>query len=608
MKDGPLRSLARADPPSRPIQSLQLPQRQAGMCSLSLFLARAVTVAVVDLSIASSIRPLINSTTPTHRDGMALLLSPGKLVLLAVHFAVNGDIDSLTTLAARHGTILRKDLLLRILLTYLPETLPSSHYVAFLQHLETANFPDPADHDVDCSSVEGLADDAAAKKVRKLRLLPLTSPETPADTADDTLSLFLLGRSYKVDEEAGLLNELPALLLPFLDHSPCVRTLLVSTILPLLRRNCEYHPHDPVPYTLQGFQQLPDRVAVNLLLSQTGAQEAGLPVVGRDLRGLIGPWLSWEKRWKHGGNTTISAGDPSGVEDPCPGWDEVLRWLTTQASKNWKVAVSAIQQWDGPGDADLAGWGSAELSNDQRHHLEQSYARAALASAYLIPDPSTDALDGAYSIVSKVGTLRGLEPVSPLTDQGADSGVSARNATYMRNDMLAPSNPLTSPTDASVAFLQALIQSAHILTKAGHPCTIRRAGELALLRDEREQKAEAAKLIHAICSHGPKTDDKFWLKARSEILWLRNWGTEGGWFAEGLPCGIFSQVKLGFLEVEILRALVSNTRQSAIALSTKVTNKRRLYACTEHLRRCAGPAPGQEAVARRALRCRHDCL
>jgi hypothetical protein len=523
---------------------------------------------------------------------MALLLSPGKLVLLAVHFAVNGDIDSLTTLAARHGTILRKDLLLRILLTYLPETLPSSHYVAFIQQLESANFPDTANHDVDCSSVEGVADDAAAKKVRKLRLLPLATPDAPAETADDILSLFLLSRSYRVDEEAGLLNELPALLLPFLDHSPCVRTLLVSTILPLLRRNCEYYPHDPIPYTLQGFQQLPDRVAVNLLLSQTGTQEAGLPLVGRDLRGLIGPWLSWDKRWKHGEHTTSSAGNLSGVDDPCPGWDEALRWLNTQASKNWKVAVNVIQQWDGPGDADLGGCEVAEPSNDKRHHLEQSYARAALASAYLIPEASIEALDGAYNIVANISALRGLEPASPFTDQGADHGMSARNATYMRNDMLAASNPLTSPTGASVAFLQALIQSAHILTKTGHPCTIRRAGELALLRDEREHKAEAAKLIHAIGPHGPKTDDTFWLKARSEILWLRDWGTKDGWFAEGLPCGIFSQVKLDFLEVEILRALVSNTRKSAVALPARGINERRLYTCTEHLRRCARPAPG----------------
>ncbi|KAL2197477.1 Sec39 domain-containing protein [Corynascus similis CBS 632.67] len=502
---------------------------------------------------------------------MALLLSPAKLVLLAVHCAVNGDVDTLATLAARHGAVLKKDLLLRILLTYLPETLPSSHYTDLVQRLETGLFPDTADAQIDCSPVEHLAEDDAAKRVRKLRLVPLTLPEDSQGASEDALTLFLLRRTYKVDEEAGLIDELPALLLPFLDHSPCLRTLLVSTILPLLRRNCEYYPHEPVPFTLRDFERLPDSVAVNSLLSRTGTHDADLSLVGRDLRGLVAPWLSAEKRWKQGthdaGSTEAASEEDGGL---CPGWDQVLRWLTTKASKDWKVAVSVIQQWDGPRDADLGGWGSVELSDSHQDHLEQSYARAALASAYLIPEASLESLDGAYNIVAKVAKIRGLDPVSPLasalavlpplTEQIPDDITSLKNTAHMRNDLLAPSNHLTAPTDASVAFLQALILSAHILTKAGCPCTVRRAGELALLRDEREQKAEAAKLIHSLSNNGPKTDDKFWIKARNEILWLRDWGAEDGWSAEGTPCGIFGQVKRDFLEVEILRALLSNTR------------------------------------------------
>ncbi|KAK3308747.1 Sec39 domain-containing protein [Chaetomium strumarium] len=500
---------------------------------------------------------------------MTLVLSPAKLVLLAVHFAVSGDVASLATLAARHNTVLRKDLLLRILLTYLPETIPSSHYVDLIQNLESGTFPDTASQEVNVSSVEGLAEDDAAKRVRKLRLRPLRLPDAPVEEPEDALSLFLLRRAYNVDEEAGLLDELPALLLPFLDHSPCIRTLLVSTILPLLRRNCEYYPQEPIPYALQGFQQLPDRVAVNLLLSQTGIRQGDLSLVGRDLRGLIGPWLSDGKRWKPRQDAT---GEPRGGEAVCPGWEEVLRWLTNHASKNWKVAVSAIQQWDGPSDADLSCWDSVQWTDDQRDHLEQSYAQAALASAYLIPEASLEALDGAYSIVAKVARIRGLESVSPLasalavlpplTEQIPEDIMSARNVTCMRNDVTAPSNILTTPSDSSTVLLQALILSAHVLTKAGSPCTVRRAGELALLRDERDQKAEATKLIHYISNNGPKTDDQFWVRARNEILWLRDWGAEDGWSPDGVPRGIFSQVKREFLEVEILKALLSNTRYS----------------------------------------------
>ncbi|KAK3378488.1 Sec39 domain-containing protein [Podospora didyma] len=506
---------------------------------------------------------------------MALLLSPAKLVLLAVHLSVKADIDSLTALAARHGTLFRKDLILRIILTYLPETLQSKKYVRFIEQLETGAFPETvtAQH-IDYSAVEALTDDEAAKKVRKLHLLPLNLADIPGEATDDATTLFLLRRSYRVDEEAGLLDELPSLLLPFLDHSPCIRSLMVSTILPLLRRNCEYYPQEPISYTLLGFQQLPDRVAVNLLLSQTGLREADLALVGRDLKGMVGPWLYNEKRWKetkrcqsYGSVPGPQDGDGAN-DDLCPGWEQVLQWLTAHASKNWKVAVSAIEQWDGPGDVDLGGWSVMWLSDQEQDHLEQSYARAALASAYLIPEASVKALEGAYSIVAKITSLLDQDPASPLpsslamlpplADQITGTITSARNAAYMRNDLLVASNLLTSPSKTSTTFLRALILSALLLTRAGSPCTLRRAGELSLLRDEREQKSEANKLIHAL---GPNTDDKFWIKARNEILWLRDWGAEDGTSSsDDQPKGVFSQLKKEFLEVEILKALLGNTR------------------------------------------------
>jgi len=506
---------------------------------------------------------------------MALLLSPAKLVLQAVHFAVKADVPSLTSLAARHDMVLRKDLLLRILLTYLPETLPSSEYVNFVTNIENSDFPEgPESHAIDCSAVATLTEQAATKKVKRLRLLPLAPPDALPEVSQDATALFLLQRAYKVDEEAGLLTELPDLLLPFLDYSSCIRTLMVSSILPLLRRNYEFYPQEPIPYTLLGFQQLPDRVAVNLLLSQTGAHETNLPLVGRDLKCLVGPWLFNEARWKHKNTRPDSAGDVVADQSICQGWEQVLEWLTAHASKSWKVAVCAIEQWDGPGDVDLGDWGGAMwLSDEEQDHLEQRYARAALASAYLIPEASSEALEGAYRIVAKIAGLLDQEPISPLqsslamlpplAEKVTEVTAVARNTAYMRNDLLNNSNVLTAPNAASTAFLQALVLSAVVLSKAGLSCTVRRAGELALLQDEREQKAEASKLIHALANNGPKTDDKFWIKARNEILWLKDWGAEDAIAApETHARGIFGQVKKEFLEVEILKALLGNTRTS----------------------------------------------
>ncbi|KAK5662953.1 hypothetical protein OQA88_6365 [Cercophora sp. LCS_1] len=500
---------------------------------------------------------------------MALLLSPAKLVLLAVHLAVQADIEGLTALAARHDTVLRKELLLRIILTYVPETLRSGEYVPLIGQLEHGEFQETT-HEIDCSPVNGLTEEDAAKKVRKLRLLPLAFKDAPQEAIEDATTLFLLHRAYRVDDEAGLLDELPDLLVPFLDHSPCIRTLMVSAILPLLRRNCEYYPDDPISYTLLDFQQLSDRVAVNLLLSQTGARDTELPFVGRDLKSMIGPWLFSESRWKRK-RKAQGASESAEDDSVCPGWEQVLEWLTAQASKNWRVAVSAIEQWDGPGDVDLGGYGAMWFSDDEQDHLEQRYARAALASAYVIPEASQEALGGAYSIVAKISGLldqdmmaplqSALSILPPLAEHVIDTATAAGHATYMRNDLLDKKNILTSPTAASTTFLQALILSAILLTRSGAPCTLRRAGELALFQDEREQRAEAAKLIHALASKGPKTDDRFWIKSRNEILWLKDWGAEDvSTPSERKARGVFGQVKNEFLEVEILKALLSNTR------------------------------------------------
>jgi len=128
---------------------------------------------------------------------------------------------------------------------------------------------------------------------------------------------------------------------------------------------------------------------------------------------------------------------------------------------------------------------------------------------------------------------------------------------------LDESNVLTAPSRESAALLSALALSAFILTKAGSPCTVRRAGELALLRDEREQRAEAINCIHSIGSHGPKSDDKYWMRARNEILWLRDWGAEEDATSPSSLTGngVFGQVTKEFLETEILKALLANSRR-----------------------------------------------
>ncbi|KAH8652457.1 Sec39 domain-containing protein [Xylariales sp. PMI_506] len=496
---------------------------------------------------------------------MTTILSPPKVVLLAVHFATTADIDSLTSIALQYDKVLQKELLLRILLTCLPETIEASLYIPLLQRLESEVVEDQEERDdlkeISTASVEHFTDEEAAKKVRKLRLLPLVPPGA-IEATPDLLSQFIISRAHRVDEEAGLLAQLPDLVVPFLDHSPGIRTWMISALLPLLRRNYEYYHDSPISQTLSDFERLSDRAAVSQLLERTGIHDEDLPHIGRDLRGLIGPWLCNNARWKNG------------EEKSCPGWEQMLEWLTTQAFRSWKVAVKAIEQWDGPDDIDLGGYGSALLDEDQQSYLERRYARAALASAYLVPEPSVEALIGVNSIISKIMNLLGEDGcptlqvasslLSPQTELISEPIILSKNATYMRNDLLEESNILTSPTLLSTQLLHALTLSAFILTKDGAPCTVRRAGELAFLQDEREQQAEAVKLINTLRNNAPKTDDKYWIRARNELLWLRDWGAEEvAESSEDIRIqGVFGQLKKPFLEVECLKAFLASGRYS----------------------------------------------
>ena len=131
----------------------------------------------------------------------------------------------------------------------------------------------------------------------------------------------------------------------------------------------------------------------------------------------------------------------------------------------------------------------------------------------------------------------------------------------MRNGHLEDSNPLTNPDERSVRLLGALITSSFVLSKAGIPCSIRRAGDLLFLHDARDQKSEASKFLHAVASRGPKGDDTYWVHVRRDLLWLWSWEPfESMSTSKRTGNGIFGAVDRQFIETELLREILTATR------------------------------------------------
>lgn len=496
-------------------------------------------------------------------------LSPAKVVLLAVHFAAHADIDSLSAVVSTYPLVLRKDLVLRVLLTHLPETTEPDAYRGLLQGLETEDVQLPNDALVDTSSVEAISDNDASRRVKKLRLLTLTDLGTPPQSSDDHLTLFLFQRAYRIDEEAGLLSQLPTLLLPFGHHDPSLQAWITSAVLPLYRRACQYYKDPARTYTLRNFDNLPGATAVQYLLARTGEDEEGLQYVGRDLRGLISPWLQNEARWsiKDINNSQDSVGGESIV---CSDWELVLDWLIAQASTSWKTALAAFEQYDGPVDVDFGPNIDAIQRQDRQDYLRRTYAQSAMASLFLLAEPSEAALQRALRVVSKVWSMIGEAHPQELPGvaqtlpdlSSVDTLIDSTSTTFsMRNDLLSPANPLTVPGTTNTRLLHALASSALIATRLGLAWTIRKAGELALLQDAHDQKTELAKLTRTLSSSASRDDDNFWTRSRQEVLWLRDWKEQSSNRPQSDGCGVFGRIPRNDIDKEILRTLLLNGRE-----------------------------------------------
>lgn len=500
-------------------------------------------------------------------------MSPAKVLLLAVHLAAHADIEGLGQLSSQRPAVLRKDVLLRILLTHLPETTRPATYVGFLQEIAAGQPAQRPQVELDVSPVSALSEQQAAQKAKKLHLLQLQCPDAPAQSRGDALGLFLFQRACRMDMETGMLSQLPDLLVPFLSHSPDLRTWVVATVLPFVRRNSEYYAETAPALSLLEFQRLPGPDAIHHLLARTGHGKADQGHIGRDLRGLVGPWLYDEARWVETlEQDEASSGD--GHASPttvCPGWEQVAQWLTSQATRSWKLAVDVVEQWNGPADIYFGHGVSLTLSEPRQRYLDRSYARAALSSAYTIQEATVDSLAGLYRISIKIRSLLGhgqgdlplQDALSALPDMSiADAPTfgSAKTAAYMRNGLLRPQNPLTSASAAATGLLMALALSAFISTRLGVPCTVKRAGDLVFLRDEREQRGEVGRILRAVSNNAPRDDDDYWIRARREVLWLRCWCQEGPSPTSGAAGGIIATVPKQHIESEILKALLSKSR------------------------------------------------
>jgi len=527
---------------------------------------------------------------------MAEQLTDAQCILLAVDYATQSNIQALHDLVPITPLCLTPNLVLRILLTYLPESVSPPVYTTFIQELVSHLWLEQREpQTLDISSVADITDAAAQKKVKKLDLLELAPAGFPPHAPDDDLTSFLCHRSYRIDSEIGLLTLLPELFRPFLDRNDFVRAWFVSVALPLLRLQFEYYPDTDTAMSLKDFQDLDGKDGIDVLLSRTTHEKHKIisatdsqGTIARDLRGLVGPWmfghterkrrkLAWsqeERSETPQEERKISLAGVTEDDQTTHEWEYVFEWMVKKATNNFAMVTNAVEEWDGPGHVDLGGYldEKSYLDNDLRMKLDKQYAQCAFAACYAVEANNSETIDGAHGILVRLAQLLDFEPPPDLVTSVEELPKIDRHASLLHESkstvildpevLLDPNHPLTSPTLPTFMLLQMMVYSAYQLAGLGHSISISHITKFRFYSDEDEQMSMVQKVLHGL-SQGGKRDEHQWMTDRGRLLWLWNWNIDP---EEGAlrGAGPFGSIPRDALEKAILKCMLSTGNHTLV--------------------------------------------
>jgi hypothetical protein len=547
-------------------------------------------------------------------DGLSEL-SSGHIVLLYVHYASESNADALRALGAARGDVFgSKELPLRIILSYFPESAEPALYGPVADEITRGAYSQQewldAQHllAVDISPIEGISPKKANRRAKTIEsnLLPLDHPSCPASLCPDLLTRFVIHRAHRIDTQTGLLTLIPPLAGPFLPSSQYLNDWFISSALPLLRFGYEYYP-DPTVYSLDRLESADGEQGVEMLLAKTAVkssqdQDSRMgnsehanfhgATLGRDLKGLVGPWMygySQRKyrRLKQQPHQAASKHDlelesdrnvAEELQQLSEGgtdhdWENAFSWLTRKAVHDFAVVAEAIEDWSGPVDVDLGGYHEGPyLEDDLRRQLHLRYVQTAFASVLAAEAATRGVISSAHSVLVRIAALMDYEPppelvtsveLLPRVDSQKSVATHFSRAIFELDALLKPGHPFTVPNLESFAFLQLLVYSAYLLADLGHNTAVSDVAKIRFHHDADEQFAIVQRTLHALAS-GQRKDEQQWVGIRNRLIWLWNWGMDRDEDAAQYGSGVFGKTDRAVLEKEILKALLNSASYSLI--------------------------------------------
>ena len=502
--------------------------------------------------------------------------SKARDILDVAQFATDANIPALVQVIGP-GT-LELELVLRILLTYLPESIEPSAYVGLLRALFSNTFDDLDEPVTILRPSQDFTDVEMKRRLRKLHLLPLLTPSGNDAEPEEIFTAFLLDRSYRIDKEVGSLSFLCQLVEPFVHDSETIRVWFTSILIPLLRFDYEYYPQYAFSHDLESFESLRGSTGVRELMSRTfknDTEQQEEP--GRDLRGIVGPWIIGEVVGKqrsllagyqpvaHRQDSTSTRGpvEVSAVDDR--NWGHVNAWILDLAGRDLSRVVAVVEQWDGPQDIDLGGWASQDDDeNEETRGLTLDYAQSGMAAAYVCQDISTQTWKGIQCLISRAASLSHLTAPFEYDTMDLDSIISTISAEFISSistvhllpgDLLDALNPLTRPSDQALELAFLLVISARLLDDLEQPLALSRILTLSLFGLEADHRTTLLNILHRLQTK-IRNDDQRWRKVRQNLLWLHTWNR-----SEQSRQGVLCRIMSVDLECELLKSLVISGRK-----------------------------------------------
>ena len=501
--------------------------------------------------------------------------SKAHVILDAAQFAADANTSSFGQLIVQNSHVLTPELALRILLTFLPESTPPSQYAGLAQDValesvsatSTSQLPQPS---------KELSNTEASERARKLRLLPLKGRRTVSASDDEPFVRFILSRARKVDTELGSLTLLQELVEPFVEEYLAIKEWTIAVLMPLVRLDYEYYPDSARNYSLDAFERLHGRAAVEALTARTLENKAKDDRhFGRDLRGIVGPWILGEILRKNRKAQLVPSSHlqidkitdhPQAEQLLASSWNEVYEWFLALAAADFLVALEMFKQWDGPQDVDYGGLIEQNAGSNALHTAAKGYAQTGLAILYERQESELAAPEDVSSILAKVAKTAGLLAPPKLSSFDRSTFASSLSGNFLATvstvhiltaELLEAANPLTKPSSDSLELAFVTLISTQLLDQLGLPLKLSRALSLALFASQSEQLDTFRRILHGLSS-GLPANDIAWSEAREKLLWLRGWQATGQ--PEQARQGIFAQIAADSFENEILKALVTNGR------------------------------------------------